>query len=110
MTSGKLQSHSVTPEINVPARLRAEDVNEILAWIDYCVAKGFSKRLKTSIVEYLGNTRQKDFTWTQIEERIKSLFKFNYMLHESGQWDHSIVYRVGTKALRNLDFLKDEAR
>jgi hypothetical protein len=99
MPPQRRQSHSVTPEKGIRCRLRADDEREILAWIDYCVAKGFTpKRCRESIVGHLKRTRQRDFTLAQIDERIKYLWG-REANRNADQSDYSCVYRVGTKAL-----------
>ena len=78
-------------------------MHEILAWLDYCVAKGFTpKRFKQSIVGHLKRTRQRDFTFAQIDEKIQHLWDFDAN-RSADQSDYSYVYRVGTKALLYLD-------
>ena len=104
MPPQRCQSKSVTPERGIHWRFRNEDVYEMLAWLDYCVAKGFNPgRFKQSIVGHLKRSRQRDFTLTQIDEKIKNLWHY-HAIKKANQSDYSCVYRVGTKALNYLDF------
>jgi hypothetical protein len=73
---------------------------EAFAWLEYCVAKGFNpERFKQSVIEHLKRSRQKDFTWKQIDERIYYLWCYNANRKAGQSKDHSLVYRVGIKAL-----------
>lgn len=85
--------------------MRRDDENEMFAWLDYCVAKGFNpERFKRSIVDHLKRSRQRDFTFEQIDKKIKHLWNFHPNLKAAaGQSDYSCVYRVGSKALEYLD-------
>jgi hypothetical protein len=79
-------------------------VYEILAWLDYCVAKGFNPgKFRQSIVDHLKRSRQRDFTLTQIDQKIRNLWNYDAANYKPDQSDYSCVYRVGTKALRYLD-------
>jgi hypothetical protein len=103
MPPQRRQSHSVRPERGIHCRLRADDIHEMLAWLDYCVAKGFNPgRFRQSIVDHLKRSRQRDFTLTQIDQKIRNLWNFNAN-YKADQSDYSCVYRIGTKALRYLD-------
>jgi hypothetical protein len=104
MPPQRRQSQSVGSETGIHSRLRGDDLYEMLAWLDYCVAKGFGpERFKRSIVDHLKRSRQRDFTLAQIDERIRNLWKFNPK-YKVDQSDYSCVYRVGTKALSFLDY------
>jgi hypothetical protein len=84
--------------------MEGEDLYEMLAWLDYCVAKGFNpKKFKRSIVGHLKRSRQRDFTLEQIDERLDRLWRFNAK-YKVDQSDYSCIYRVGTKALSFLDY------
>src|SRR5271170_277050 len=101
MPPQRRQSESVRPERGIHCRLRAEDVNEMFAWLDYCVAKGFNpERFRRSIVDHLKRSRQRDFTLTQIDQKIQRLWNYNAASFKADQSDYSCVYRMGTKALR----------
>lgn len=103
MPPQRRQSKSVRPEGELHCRLRRDDLNEMFAWLDYCVAKGFNpERFKRSIVGHLKRSRQRDFTWDQIDKKIKHLWGFDAN-RRADVSDYSCVYRVGSKALRYLD-------
>jgi hypothetical protein len=71
----------------------------MLAWLDYCVAKGVNPgTFRQSIVDHLKRSRQRDFTLTQIDEKIQKLWKYKAD-YKADQSDYSCIYRVGTKAL-----------
>ncbi len=99
----ELQTLSQSPSAENPgSRLRRDDLNEVLAWIDYCVAKNSSSKFKATVVDYLSTVRRKDFTWEQIDQRILALWK-NDAESFAGTPDHSYGYMAGTKALRTLN-------
>jgi hypothetical protein len=95
-------------------RLRAGDVNEILAWVDYCIVKRLGPNsFEKSIVAHLSHTCHKDFTFKQINVKIKELWKTpvnSSRPNGEALSDHTIVYRVGTKALRGNDFNDERAQ
>lgn len=95
-------------------RLRAGDVNEILAWIDYCVVKRLRPdTFKKSIVAHLSHSCQRDFTFKQVNIKIEELWKTpTNSSRPNGEAlsDHTVVYRIGTKALRGKDFNDERAQ
>ena len=95
-------------------RLRAGDVNETLAWIDYCIVKRLGlDTFEKSIVAHLSHSRQRDFTFKQIDVKVKELWKnpFNSSRPNSETFSgHTVVYRIGTKALRGGDFNDERAQ
>ncbi|OCL11765.1 hypothetical protein AOQ84DRAFT_361217 [Glonium stellatum] len=87
------------PEKIIDPRLKPDDMCEMFAWLDYCVAKGFGgKKFRQTVLGHLSRTRQKDVTWAQIDERIRKLWNY-HAIRKPGQANHSSVYSVGTKAL-----------
>jgi hypothetical protein len=103
------QSPSATPEVGSSCRLKGHDTTEMLAWLDYCVAKGFkAEKFKRSILDHLKRTRQRDFTWAQIDEKIKYLWSYTNGAFRAGS-NYSVVYDFGTKAFGDYTF-KDEER
>jgi hypothetical protein len=109
MSSRMHQSPSATPEVGSSCRLKGHDTTEMLAWLDYCVAKGFkAEKFKRSILDHLKRTRQRDFTWAQIDEKIKYLWSYTNGAFRAGS-NYSVVYDFGTKAFGDYTF-KDEER
>lgn len=89
-------------------RLRAGDVYELFARLDYSILKGFEPQwFKRTIVKHLKRTRQKDFTWDTIDKKVQGLWKYNAAEYKAGQSDYTCVYRLGTKALR---YFNDDAK
>jgi hypothetical protein len=100
MPPQRRESQSVEPKTGIHCRMRGEDLYETLAWLDYCVAKGFSpERFKRSIVGHLKRSRQRDFTLKQIDENLRNLWKYNATNYKVDHPDYPCIYRVGTKAL-----------
>lgn len=95
-------------------RLRASDVNEILAWIDYCIVKRLGPdTFEKSIVAHLSHSCQKEFTFKQIDLKVEELWKtpVNCSRPKDEVYSgHTVVYRIGTKALRGGDFNDERAR
>ncbi|KIW09897.1 hypothetical protein PV08_11998 [Exophiala spinifera] len=95
-------------------RLRADDEDEILAWIDYCIAKRLGPvAFEKSIVAHLSHSRQRDFTFQQIDARVKNWWKAPTNLSRPNGETYSgytIVYRIGTKALRGGAFNDERAQ
>ena len=95
-------------------RLRAGDVNEILAWVDYCVVKRLGPdAFEKSIVAHLSHTCHRDFTFKQINVKIEELWKApanSSRPNGEAFSDHTVVYRIGTKALRGSGFNDERAQ
>ncbi|EXJ77706.1 hypothetical protein A1O3_09935 [Capronia epimyces CBS 606.96] len=98
---------SLTPGGEVSPRLRADDLNETLAWLDYCVASG--RPFKQTVIQHLSKTRQKDFTWKQIDDKIKNLWNWGPNRYTTENSTHLSIYHRGTKAISILK-LEHEAR
>ena len=82
-------------------RLKTDDVNEILAWLDYCIIKRWAPgKFEQCVVAHLSHCRQKSFAFEQIDLKLKELW------HCTSETDHKALYRIGTKALRR--HLRDE--
>jgi hypothetical protein len=108
--------HEIFDEYWKPSenRLRSGDVNEILAWIDYCLIKRLRPgTFEKSIVAHLHASCQRDFTFKQIDIKVEARWKSP---HNCSRPDgealsgHRAVYRCGTKALRGGDFNDESAR
>lgn len=83
-------------------RLRATEVNEILAWIEYCfVTRLGPDAFEKSIVAHLSHSCQKNFTFKQIDAKVKELWnvKVDRKPGESPS-DHTVIYHIGMKAFR----------
>jgi hypothetical protein len=95
-------------------RLRVGDVNEILAWVDYCIVKRLGPdTFEKSIVAHLSHSCQRDFTFKQINVKVEELWKApSNRSRPNGEAlsGHTVVYRVGTKALRGEDFNDERAQ
>jgi len=95
-------------------RLRASDVNEILAWIDYCVVRRLGPdTFEKSIVAHLSHSCQRNFTLKQVNAKVEELWKTPVNLSRpNGEAlsSHTVVYRIGTKALRGGDFNDERAQ
>jgi hypothetical protein len=110
MVQQNFPSHWVSSE----NRLRADDVNETLAWVDYCILKRLGPdTFERSIVAHLSHSRQRDFTFKQINIKVEELWKApgNSSRRNGEAWaDHTVVYRIGTKALRGEGFRDERAQ
>ena len=89
-------------------RLKPSEFNEILAWADYCVAVcAGPETFEKSIVAHLSHSCQKDFTFKQINAKVEEFWKRNKRPNDSV---HTIVYRIGTKALQGKEFSDERAQ
>jgi hypothetical protein len=89
-------------------RLKPTEFNEILAWTDYCVAVcSGPETFEKSIVAHLSHSCQKDFTFKQINAKVEEFWKRNKRPNDSS---HTIVYRIGTKALQGKEFSDERAQ
>jgi hypothetical protein len=89
--------------------LRADDANEILAWIDYHIVKRLGpEAFEKSIVIHLSRgCLQRDFTIRQIHKKIVNLWRDNRLLNGEISTHHTAVYRIGPKALRGKGFTEE---
>ena len=89
-------------------RLKPSDVNEILAWADYCISEcSGPETFETSIVAHLSHSCQNDFTLKQINTKVEEFWKRN---KRPNDFDYKIVYRIGTKALQGKEFGDERAQ
>ena len=89
-------------------RLKPSDVNEILAWADYCVSECSGlESFEKSIVAHLSHSCQNDFTLKQINTKVEEFWKRN---KRPNDFDYKIVYRIGTKALQGKEFGDERAQ
>jgi hypothetical protein len=88
------------PEKAAAPRLRSDDVDEIFAWLDSGIARGFGYEwFEQTIVEHLSRTCHKDFTWEQIDQKI-----YDTCRQRGGYNDFARVYDIGTKAFTSYKF------
>jgi hypothetical protein len=93
----------------VENRLRVSEVNEILAWIEYCFVKSLGPdAFENSIVHHLDPKGVK-FTFKQIDAKVQELWKSVDRIRNESPTDHRVIYRIGLKAFEGQNaFIKDE--